>query len=360
MDKVMILGAGHVGRLLARLLHESPSYDVVLVDVHNVLPFADGVNLKTMNLDARDPDVLAQVFQDEKIQAVVSCLPYFLNIAVAKVAHASGVAYFDLTEDVATTNLVKGLAQTAKAPMMPQCGLAPGLVNIIAADLVKKLDEVETLELCVGALPDSSSHPLKYALTWSVDGLINEYCNPCPAMVGGVYRELPPLEGVKDIHLLNLQLESFHTSGGVGTLIDTYGKTIPNIAYKTLRYPGHAALMRFLLTDLNMRDDRETLKRILSGVLPENTDDCVYIYVSAKGMKQGKSAEVVFINKYHSLMLFGERIPAIAITTAASCAAVMDLLLQQGTKPNRLVTQEEFTLSDLFANQFGSYLKSEG
>jgi len=356
MKKILVMGAGRIGRLLARFLHESPDYDVTLSDTQPILSYQDGVSVKTTQLDAANTQNLRAYLADEKINVVVSCLPYFLNQNVARVAHAVGITYFDLTEDVGTTRLVKELAQSSQAAMVPQCGLAPGFVNIVASDLVEKLDFVDTLALRVGALPESSSHPLKYALTWSVDGLINEYCKPCPAIIEGRYHELTPLEGLENIELLNIDLEAFNTSGGIGSLIETYASRIKNITYKTLRYPGHAALMKFLLTDLNLKDDREVLKKILMNALPESTQDCVYLYVSVKGWVKEKRTEETFIKKYLPVTLFNEHYSAIAVTTAASCAAVMDLLLQRDHVTKGLVRQEDFSLRDVLANRFGRYL----
>src|SRR5690606_12924779 len=108
----------------------------------------------------------------------VSALPFFLNVPVARAAREAGLHYFDLTEDVETTRQVMQIAAGARTAFMPQCGLAPGFVSIAAYDLARRFDSVETVRMRVGALPQFPTNALNYNLTWSTDGLINEYCNP--------------------------------------------------------------------------------------------------------------------------------------------------------------------------------------
>ena len=174
---------------------------------------------------------------------------------------AAGAHYLDLTEDVASTRAVKQLAAGARTAFIPQCGLAPGFITIVASDLASHFDELQDVRMRVGALPKFPSNALNYNLTWSTDGVINEYCEPCEAIVNGQLRETKPLEELEEFSLDGVLYEAFNTSGGLGTLCETLAGKVRNLNYRTIRYPGHAAIMKALLNDLRLRDRRELLKR---------------------------------------------------------------------------------------------------
>ncbi len=146
---------------------------------------------------------------------------------------------------------------------MPQCGLAPGFIGIVAHDLAKRLDDVREVKMRVGALPEFPTNALKYNLTWSIDGLINEYCQPCEAIRDGRTQWVQPLEGVEHFSLDGTEYEAFNTSGGLGTLCETLAGKVETLDYKSVRYPGHRDLMKFLLDDLRMSTDRDGLKAML-------------------------------------------------------------------------------------------------
>ncbi len=127
----------------------------------------------------------------------ISALPFFLNPGVAQVCADVGAHYFDLTEDVETTRAVKAIAESSKVAFAPQCGLAPGFISIVANQLTKGFDALREVHMRVGALPEFPANALKYNLTWSTDGLINEYCNPCEAIHEGKLTEVLPMEGLE-------------------------------------------------------------------------------------------------------------------------------------------------------------------
>ena len=132
----------------------------------------------------------------------------------------------------------------------------------------------------VGALPTNISNALQYSLTWSTDGLINEYGNPCDAIENGKAVRLLPLEGLEEIKIDGLTYEAFNTSGGIGSLADTYHGKVKHFSYKTIRYPGHCEKIKFLMNDLKLNDDRDTLKRIFEHAIPKTFQDVVLVYVS--------------------------------------------------------------------------------
>ena len=172
ISKVAVLGLGKVWHLAAELLNGS-GFEVTAFDNRDgvVAPFA------VRPLDVADPAALRAALDGQ--DAVLSCLPYALNKGVSSVAHALGLHYFDLTEDVPTTQHIRGLSADSRALMAPQCGLAPGFIGIVGAHLASQFDSVRSIRLRVGALPQNPTGLLGYAFNWSAEGVVNEYLNDC-------------------------------------------------------------------------------------------------------------------------------------------------------------------------------------
>ncbi|HEX5340422.1 MAG TPA: saccharopine dehydrogenase NADP-binding domain-containing protein, partial [Gammaproteobacteria bacterium] len=180
MHRVLVLGAGKIGSLLSGLLAASGDYQVDLGDVngHAAQSAAAGhklANIKAHQIDAGNQDALERHLKAHPADAVISSLPYFCNPPVAEVARNSGLHYFDLTEDVEVTRAVTKISQGASTVFAPQCGLAPGFISIAGNELMSHFDEVHDAKLRVGALPQNPGNMTKYSLTWSSDGVINEY-----------------------------------------------------------------------------------------------------------------------------------------------------------------------------------------
>ena len=146
-------------------------------------------------------------------EAVLSCLPYAFNKDVASAAHALGLHYFDLTEDVATTKHIRALAESAKGIMAPQCGLAPGFVGIVGAHLARRFERVRSIRLRVGALPQHPTGLLGYAFNWSPEGVVNEYLNDCEVIEEGVLKTVSAMEWLETVYVGGVRLEAFTTSG---------------------------------------------------------------------------------------------------------------------------------------------------
>src|SRR4051812_326886 len=365
MNKVLILGAGKIGALISGLLAESGDYDVTLGDVdataaEAVVKAHGSQNLEAVALDAGDPKALENHFSVYKPQAVISSLPYYCNPAVAKAARKGNAHYFDLTEDVAVTQAVRRISRGASKAFVPQCGLAPGFISIAANELTKHFDELRSIKLRVGALPQHPNNVLKYSLTWSTEGLINEYGNPCQAVVDGKMIESAPLEGLEEIEIDGTLYEAFNTSGGLGSLAETYGRQCEQINYKTMRYPGHCAQMRLLMNDLKLNSDRATLKRVLEHAVPQTLQDVVIVYAAVAGKQDGELREENYVNKIYPQVIAGRLWSAIQVTTAAGITAVVDLVLQNKGKFSGFVAQEQFRLTDIIGNRFGRYYAPGG
>ena len=350
--KVALLGAGHIGQTIARLLHASGDYAVTVLDKNpQALAVLSGEGIGIAAVDTENSVALANALRGQQI--VVNALPYHLAINSARLALEAGCHYFDLTEDVAATQAIKDMAEGAKTAFMPQCGLAPGFIGIVAHHLAKGFEQVVDVKMRVGALPAFPTNALKYNLTWSVDGLINEYCHPCEAIHDGKQIAALPLEGLEHFSLDGVEYEAFNTSGGLGTLCETWSGKVRNLDYKTVRYPGHRDLMQFLLEDLQLKSDQALLKGVMKKSMPATMQDVVLVFVTVSGYKNGSLLQEVFARK-----IFAERdgaapISAIQITTAAGICAAVDLFREGKLPKSGFIRQEEVQLPDFLNNRFG-------
>jgi saccharopine dehydrogenase-like NADP-dependent oxidoreductase len=351
--RITLLGAGHIGQTIARLLGHSGDFEVTVVDRSQAaLAKLAGEPTKTRLAETSNPAELLAVLQGQ--DAVINALPYHLATLAATQAKAAKCHYFDLTEDVAATRAIKDLAQGASTAFMPQCGLAPGFIGIVAHHLAQSFETLHEVKMRVGALPAFPTNSLKYNLTWSVDGLINEYCHPCEAIRDGKNIEVLALEGLEHFSLDGTEYEAFNTSGGLGTLCETLAGRVQTLDYKSVRYPGHRDLMKMLLEELQLNKDTETLKDIMRKSIPSTMQDVVLVFVTVSGMRGGSLVQEVFARK-----IFADRnekapLSAIQITTAAGICAAVDLF-REGKLPQRgFVRQEEVALPAFLANRFGS------
>ncbi|MGI9224077.1 MAG: saccharopine dehydrogenase family protein [Woeseiaceae bacterium] len=365
MQEILVLGAGKIGALISGLLAESDSYRVQLADAlegaaADVAAAHGLASIAAFELDAGNKDALTAHVREHKPAAVVSSLPYYCNEAVAEVARAEGLHYFDLTEDVAVTETVRKIAAGAQQVFAPQCGLAPGFISIAANELIQHFDELKAVKLRVGALPQHPNNVLKYSLTWSTDGVINEYGNLCKAIVDGEEVDVLPLEGLESIEIDGRKYEAFNTSGGLGSLGETYGDRVTTMNYKTIRYPGHCGQMRLLMNGLKLNHDRDTLKRILENAVPETLQDVVIIYAAVNGIQDGEFREENYVNKVYPQVVAGRLWSAIQITTAAGVCSIIDIVLANPTQYTGFVAQEQFRLEDILDNRFGRYYAHGG
>ena len=348
MKNIAILGLGKVGALAARLLHDS-GFTVSGHDLHaprEEMPFP------VQATDVTDPTALATLFQT--CDAVLSCLPYHLNTGVATAAHAAGIHYFDLTEDVPTTQAILELSKTSKGIMAPQCGLAPGFVGIVGAKQIADFDHCRSCRMRVGALPQNPTGLMGYAFNWSPDGVVNEYLNDCEVIEGGVRKWVSPMEWLETLYIDGMKLEAFTTSGGLGTMCETYLGQVDNIDYKTMRYPGHAELMNFFFHELLMRDRREDAGEILVNAKPPTDNDVVYVHVASEGTIDGHMRREEFVRAYRPIEIAGRMRTAISWTTSASVVAVIEMV-RDGKLPGQgFLKQEDIPLDAFLATRTGA------
>ena len=294
--------------------------------------------------------------------AVVSCLPFNLNLPVAEAAFAAGVHYFDLTEDVPTTNGVLELAaKGGDTVLAPQCGLAPGLIGIVGASLAEQFESLRSIELKVGALPRHPSGLLGYAFNWSAEGVVNEYLNDCEVLRHGVRQMVPAMTENERVVIGGIELEASLTSGGLGTMCETYSGRLQRLDYKTMRYPGHFELMRFYFDELGMREDRERAGQILVNAKPPVDDDVVYLHAAVEGIASGigdtapgQLTRKQYVRAYQPLEINGRTWRAISWTTAASVAAVVELVADGRLPGAGFIKQEAISLLDLLDTKNGA------
>jgi saccharopine dehydrogenase-like NADP-dependent oxidoreductase len=351
MTNIIVIGAGKIGQTAAFLLHHSGRYKITVADNNQFLLDrikSDGIN--TLLLDVNNTKDLENALQNN--YAVLCAGPYFINIKIAEAAAKTKTHYFDLTEDVAVAKAIRTIAKNAECSFLPQCGLAPGFISIAAYDIAKQFDELTTVKLRVGALPQYPTNSLKYNLTWSTDGLINEYCNPCDAIVMGEKTEVAPMEGYERFSLDGVEYEAFNTSGGLASLAEVLNGKVKNLNYKTARYPGHCELMKVLLFELNFSHRRELFKEILEENLPFSPQDVVLIFIAATGKIKGRYVEKIFTKKIFNQTIAGKDFTAIQLTTAGSACAAIDLHVNGKIASKGFIRQEDILLPDLLSNDF--------
>ena len=357
MTKVLLLGAGKIGRAICKFLGHSGDYEITVADQsEKAAAKLEGVpGVATTTLDVTDGEALLKTMKGKDV--VVSALSFAFNPLVAETCLESGASYFDLTEDIEATRQVKKAAKSAVKGQifMPQCGLAPGFTGVIGHDLTKRFDEIDSVLLRVGALPMYPTNAFKYNLTWSTDGLINEYCNPCEAIHRGQNVEVLALEGVEHFSIDGVRYEAFNTSGGLGTLCETLKGKARTLNYKTVRYPGHRDLAHFLVGELKLGQRREVLKDIMENAIPMTLQDVVLVFCTVTGKRKGQLTQISDARKIYHGSVFGEDWSAIQITTAAGLCAALDLHVSGQLPKKGLVKQEQVPLPLFLKNRFGQY-----
>jgi lysine 6-dehydrogenase len=313
--RMLVLGAGLQGSACAYdLLQDSDVQEVRLADVQmareHLPPFLarfSGRRLIPTPLDVRDHTAVLGAMRH--CDAVMSAIPYYFNYDMARLAVQAGVHFCDLggnTEIVFQQKELDAEAYRKKITVVPDCGLAPGMVNILAEHGIKQLDRVDTVKIFVGGLPQRPEPPLNYMLVYSLEGALDYYTTLSWVLRNGQRTQVPALSEVEPVEFDFGKLEAFHTAGGLSTMAFRYEGKIPTMEYKTLRYPGHATLMKDIrslgLLDLEPVEVKGTkvIPRdvFISVVQPKLTKpqghDLVALRVVVRGTKAGKPSTRTF------------------------------------------------------------------
>lgn len=352
--KVLLIGAGKIGSMIAHML-SSNDYNITVADMSSEsLAHEKLKTFKRTVLNVFNANELTKILKDHDY--VINAGPYFLAEPIATAASATTTHYFDLTEDVKQTEIIKRIAakNRTKCVFVPQSGLAPGFIAIVANDLAKKFDTVEDVKMRVGALPRFPNNSLKYNMTWNTDGLINEYLHSCNAVQNGKLVTVEALEGLESFSLDGEPYEAFNTSGGLGTLCETWKGKVRNMDYKTIRYPGHRYLMKFLIDEMKLGDDEgKLLKKLMDKAVPSTEQDVVVIFVSVTGYKNDRLVQETWSKKIYGQEMFGHSWTAIQLTTGASVCAIIELHQTKKILQKGFVKQESANLEDFLATKCG-------
>ena len=368
MKKILVIGMGKVGSLVGTLLGKQ--FEVTGLDKNQP---AVALNFPVVEADVTDlPSLLANM---QGFDAVVSCMPYNLNLPIAKTAYELGIHYFDLTEDVPTTAAIREMARDSKGVMAPQCGLAPGFIGIVGANLAAKFTKLRDIELRVGALPRYPNGLMGYSFTWSPARKNTCSTMPSPGALiacsifiasrmsaevihNGTRKTVSSLDGIEVINIEGQEFEAFTTSGGLGTMCETYEGRVDTLNYKTIRYPGHAALMRFMLYELILKNKRELIEQILTEAKPPVQEDVVYVYAVVEGWKGDHLEREEFYRAYHPIEIDGQHWRAISWTTAASIAAVVEMVAAGSLPQQGFIRQEDIPLDKFMDTVNGSFYRT--
>jgi lysine 6-dehydrogenase len=249
--RMLVLGAGLQGSACAYdLLQDKEVTEVRLADHHlghipEFLAPYSGPRLLPTLLDVRDHEAVLSVMRQS--DAVMSAIPYYFNYNLAKLAVEAGVHFCDLggnTEIVFKQKELDAEARTKNITIVPDCGLAPGMVNILAEYGIRQLDTVDSVKIYVGGLPQHPEPPLNYMLVYSLEGALDYYTTLSWVLRNGKRTHVKALSEREPVTFDSVgTLEAFHTAGGLSTMAFRYEDKVPTMEYKTLRYPGHAALM---------------------------------------------------------------------------------------------------------------------
>jgi len=310
--KIAVIGAGLMGRAAVYdLAHNSRVAQVGVYDIDRKLAQTvakkyGGRKTISGRLDAGDTAGAERLFRS--YDAVISAVTYRYNPGLAKAAIRAEAHFFDLGGNntvVAQEFRLDTAARKANVVVIPDCGLAPGMVSIIAAGDLARFDRPESLHIRVGGLPQKPHPPLNYQMLFSAEGLINEYCEPVVAIRNSRKVVLPPMTEVESLSFRGIgDLEAFTTSGGTSTLPQTYGRVLKNLDYKTIRYPGHCDKFKTML-DIGLADrhmvaadgakvsPRSVLKAVLDKNLSFSEPDLTLVRIVTEGRMAGKKKRLI-------------------------------------------------------------------
>jgi lysine 6-dehydrogenase len=311
--RILVLGSGLQGSACALDLLQHTDALVTLADrspeklASFLVPFR-GRRLAVLSVDARDEKHLREVFAGQ--DAVCCALPYYFNVQMTRLAIEAGAHFCDLggnTDIVRQQEALGALAEQRRVSVVPDCGVAPGMVNILAAEAIRRLDTVDSVKLFVGGLPQAPRPPLNYSIVYSLEGVIDYYTTPSWVLRGGKLVEVAALSELENVDFPAPlgRLEAFHTAGGVSTMPWVYQGKVRDMEYKTLRYPGHADIMR-TIRDLGLLDNtslpvkgnpvvpRDVFIAVVDPKLRRAEPDLIALRVEAAGSRERKPARVVF------------------------------------------------------------------
>ena len=354
----LVLGAGRMGFGAAfDLIHNGGEETVTIADVdegraREAATRIGSDRITPVQIDVTDDNAVLELMAGK--DAVISCVVYHHNVKLARLAIAARANFCDLggNNDVVEAELaMNDEARAAGVNVIPDCGLAPGMVAVLAAHGIERFDSVDSVRIRVGGLPLEPKPPLNYQIVFSVEGLINEYVEPARVLRDG---KIVTVASMTEIETLDFPspfglMEAFQTSGGTSTLPHTYLGKIRDLDYKTIRYPGHCDVFRAMI-DLGLASSelvevdgvrvrpRRLLGDLLQRNLPADEPDVVLVRIDFEGMKGGRKLEL----RYQIIDRADEKngLSAMMRTTAFPAAIVARLMAEEKTTSTGALPQE--------------------
>jgi lysine 6-dehydrogenase len=365
--RMLVLGSGLQGSACAYdLLQDKDISEVRLADVHvghlpEFLAPYSGPRLIPTPLDVRDHSAVLGAMR--QCDAVMSAIPYYFNYDMARLAVDAGVHFCDLggnTEIVFKQKELDPEARKKNITIVPDCGLAPGMVNILAEHGIKQLDTVDSVKIFVGGLPQHPEPPLNYMLVYSLEGALDYYTTLSWVLRKGKRTQVKALSERESVVFESPlgELEAFHTAGGLSTMAFRYEGKIPTMEYKTLRYPGHAAIMENIreigllgLEPVEVKGMKVVPRDVFIAVVGPRLNkphgrDIVALRVAVSGTKSGKSATKTFqlVDRYDE----AHGVSAMMRTTGYSLAITGLMQVRGEVKPAGVHTPDECIPADTY------------
>jgi lysine 6-dehydrogenase len=357
---MLVLGAGLQGSACAYDLLQNPEVkEVRLADLHlehlpEFLAPYSGKRLLPTPLDVRDHDAVLALMRES--DAVMSAIPYYFNLDLAKLAVEAGTNFCDLggnTEIVFQQKQLNDKAAAKGKTIVPDCGLAPGMVNILSQYGIEQLDKVERVKIFVGGLPQHPEPPLNYQIVYSLEGVLDYYTTLSWVVRDGKRAQVKALSEIEKVEFPSPvgALEAFHTAGGLSTMAWRYEGKIPTMEYKTLRYPGHAHIMEAIrelglleLTPVDVKGIKvvprdATVAAMGPKLTKPNGRDLVALRVTVEGTKAGKAKKV----GWELICYYDEarKISAMMQTTGYSLSITGQMQAKGEIKPAGVHTPDE-------------------
>jgi saccharopine dehydrogenase-like NADP-dependent oxidoreductase len=347
MSVIVIFGAGQIGSAVYKLLRSRVGHrtnqGLTLADTFQTyqsdktfagfqLHLWDSVKkdnvTQVVDVDAASSKMITSFLKEVEAEYVVNAMPFMFNDKIAKGAVDAGCHYIDFTEDDDMASKVRDIYAFSDKTCAVKCGLAPGYINYIGHDLVSRIARPNSLMISVGALPrhvnfNSRDPASNYNLSWSVDGLVNEYIRPCEVRINGKEMKVVALTGQETVLVDGIEYEAAFTSGGVGSLVKEL-KHVPNVYYKTLRYPGHYEYVRDAVN--RHHGDFDAIRKEFLQKFPINRNDVIVVFAEAKGWNEdGQFVREVFAERY----IGANGLSAIQCTTAGGGLAVLEMIVNK-------------------------------
>lgn len=371
--KMLVLGAGLQGSACAYDLLQNPACTEVRLADKSVdhlpaflQPYVGGERLKLITLDVKDPAAVAAAMQG--VRSVMCAIPYYFNLPMTEAAIAAGAHFCDLggnTEIVEHQKQLDGAAAAKGVTVIPDCGLAPGMVNILAQLGIDRLDTTDTVRIYVGGLPQNPEGPLKYQIVYSIEGVLDYYTTLSWVVRDGKRVQVKALSEIEPVRFDAPvgELEAFHTAGGLSTMAHRYEGKIPTMEYKTLRYPGHARIMEAIrelgLLELTPTDVKGTtvvprdvaIAQMQPRLTKRNSPDLVALRVVVSGTKGGTPQTHSFelVDRYDA----AHGISAMMRTTGYSLSITGQLQAEGLVKPAGVHTPDECMPGERYVTELG-------